>query len=288
MNPGLDPTPHAFVIGWPIKHSRSPLIHSYWLKTHGLAGDYQRLAIAPGELDTFLTNLHEKGFVGGNVTLPHKEHAFLLCHRATPTAARLTAVNTLWTEDGHLCGDNTDVAGFLGCLDDEAPDWAASCRTAIVLGAGGAARAIVDALSSRAQPRIYLVNRTWARADALARQIDAQIIVYDWADLPKILEEADLLVNTTSLGMTGQEPLQIDLAPLRPPAVVSDIVYVPLETEFLRAAQARGLRAVGGLGMLLHQAVPGFEKWFGVRPTVTPDLRALVEADVRAATAAKN
>lgn len=287
MNHDLEPAPHAFVIGWPIKHSRSPLIHSYWLKTHGLAGDYQKLAIAPVDLESFLTNLHEKGFVGGNVTLPHKEHVFLLCHRATATAARLAAVNTLWIEDGHLCGDNTDVAGFLGCLDEEAPDWAANCKTAIVLGAGGAARAIVDALASRAQPRIYLVNRTWARADALVRQVDAQIVVYDWADLPKILAEADLIVNTTSLGMSGQEPLQIDFAPLRATAIVSDIVYMPLETEFLRAARTRGVRAVGGLGMLLHQAVPGFEKWFGVRPTVTHELRALVEADVRAATAAK-
>jgi shikimate dehydrogenase len=278
-----DPIPHAFVIGWPIKHSRSPLIHSYWLKKLGLVGTYERMAVPPDEFAAFLRDLEGGGFVGGNVTLPHKEHAFALCRQTTATAERLGAVNTLWIENGVLHGDNTDVAGFLECLDEEAPGWTETCKSAIVLGAGGAARAIVYALATRGCRRIRLVNRTRERAEEVARLIDADIAIHEWADLPRILEAADLLVNTTQLGMAGQPPLPIDLAPLLPAAIVCDIVYVPLQTALVQAAHARGLRAVGGLGMLLYQAVPGFEKWFGARPRVTSELRSLVEADVMAA-----
>jgi shikimate dehydrogenase len=276
--------PRAFVIGWPIKHSRSPLIHNYWLKSLGLAGSYERLAIRPDELEGFLLTLHDEGFAGGNVTLPHKQRAFQLCSKTTATAEQLAAVNTLWVEDGRLRGDNTDVAGFLACLDCEVPGWDQNCRTAVVLGAGGAARAIVHALMLRNKSRIVLINRTRARGEdlrrRLARQFTVEIKLCEWSDLPNVLEAADLLVNTTSLGMDGQPQLRIDLAPLPARAIVSDIVYVPLETELVRAARGRGLSAVGGLGMLLHQAVPGFEKWFGKRPTVTAELRTLVEADI--------
>ncbi|MGO9004721.1 MAG: shikimate dehydrogenase [Beijerinckiaceae bacterium] len=284
----FDPPPRAFVIGWPVKHSRSPLIHNYWLEKLALQGSYERLEIRPDELEGFLGSLQYEGFVGGNVTLPHKERAFQLCHRTTATAEHLAAVNTLWIENGDLCGDNTDVAGFLACLDCEVPGWDRSCQTAVVVGAGGAARAIVHALMLRSKPRIFLVNRTRSRSEELARQLASEMILCDWTELPDVLQTADLLVNTTSLGMTGQLPLPVDLAPLPPRAVVSDIVYVPVETELVRAARRRGLRTAGGLGMLLHQAVPGFEKWFGKRPKVTAELRALVEADIVAATAGKN
>lgn len=280
--------PHAFVIGWPIKHSRSPLIHNHWLKTLGLPGSYERLEVHPDELAGFLGRLPESGFIGGNVTLPHKEAAFQLCRRRTATADRLAAVNTLWLEDGVLCGDNTDVAGFLACLDEEAPGWEQGCETALVLGAGGAARAIVDGLLSRAPGRIVVVNRTRARAEEIARQFGPNVVVGDWSALADTLQQCDLLVNTTSLGMAGQPSLELDVDLLAPHAVVADIVYVPLATPLVAAARARGLTAVGGLGMLLHQAVPGFEKWFGRRPRVTAELRALVEADVIAATAGKS
>lgn len=279
--------PRAFVIGWPIKHSRSPLIHNYWLRTLGLEGSYERLEIRPEQLESFLGEFPERGFVGGNVTLPHKEAAFEYCRKRTAAADRLGAVNTLWLESGVLCGDNADVAGYAACLDDEVPGWERHCATAVVLGAGGAARAIVQALVLRGVPRIILVNRTRARAAELAAKFIQPIDVRDWSDLPEILVGADLLVNTTSLGMVGQPPLLIDLAPLPPRAIVSDIVYVPLATDLIRAARDRGLVAVGGLGMLLHQAVPGFLKWFGREPKVTAELRRLVEADILNATAGK-
>lgn len=277
--------PHAFVIGWPIAHSRSPLIHNYWLETLGISGSYERVAIRPEALAEFLATFSDKGFVGGNVTLPHKEMAYALCAQASPDATRLKAVNTLWTESGKLCGDNTDIAGFLSSLDEDVRDWDKSCEKAVVIGAGGAARAVVYALMSRCHPHIALVNRSRARGEdliALIQNIDPKqsIALHDFADLPECLAGADLLVNTTSLGMTNQPKLVIDLAPLPAHAAVADIVYVPLETELLMAAQARGLRTSGGLGMLLHQAVPGFARWFGQRPTVTPELRALIARDI--------
>ncbi len=280
-----DQAPRAFVIGWPISHSRSPLIHHYWLATLGLPGAYERIAVRPEALAEFLAQFPRQGFVGGNVTLPHKEMAYRFCAKTTSCAQRLRAVNSLWIEGGKLCGENTDVAGFLGCLDEDAPHWAEACEKAVVLGAGGAARAIVFALMTRCRPHILLVNRSRARGEELielVRSIDPKqrIDLHDFASLPQCLAGADLLVNTTSLGMAGQPKLAIDLDALPDHALVADIVYVPLETELLRAARARGLKTSGGLGMLLYQAVPGFERWFGQRPIVTPELRALVARDI--------
>lgn len=280
-----DQTPRAFVIGWPIAHSRSPLIHNYWLKTLGLPGSYERIAVRPEALAEFLARFPQQGFVGGNVTLPHKEAAYALCAKTSSGAQSLQAVNTLWIESGKLCGDNSDVAGFLASLDQDAPLWNECCEKAVVIGAGGAARAIVAALVSRCHPRILLVNRTRTRGEDLierVRDIDAKqrIDLVDFAALPDCLAGADLLVNTTSLGMANQPKLMIDLDPLPDHALVADIVYVPLETELLKAARARGLKTSGGLGMLLHQAVPGFARWFGETPVVTPELRALVARDI--------
>jgi len=270
------------VIGWPVAHSRSPMIHGFWLTRHGIEGSYARAAVAPDQLEAFLRGLAAQGYVGANVTLPYKERAFELCAIATETASRLGAVNTLWLEDGRLHGDNTDVAGFLDALDQDAPGWDACKGAAVVLGAGGAARAIVDALLVRGIERIIVVNRTRARAEDIAARAGERASSADWDACAEVLGAADLLVNTTSLGMIGQPPLEIDLAALPPTAVVCDIVYVPRETELLRLAGARGLRAVSGVGMLLHQAVPGFRRWFGVTPLVTPELRRLVEADIAA------
>jgi shikimate dehydrogenase len=272
--------PRAFIIGWPVAHSRSPLIHRYWLDELRIKGSYDAVALRPGELESFLAALGERGFVGGNVTLPHKEKAFALCAERTPTAARLEAVNTLWMEAGKLQGDNTDIMGFLAALDEDVPGWGKALEKVVVLGAGGAARGVIHALISRGAERILVINRTRARGEELRLRFGATIAPGDLADLPAALAGADLLVNTTSLGMAGQAPLDVDLTPLPDHAVVADIVYVPLETELLLRARRRGLRTSGGLGMLLHQAVPGFERWFGRRPEVTPELRARIAADI--------
>lgn len=279
-------SPRAFVIGWPISHSRSPLIHNYWLRNLGLEGSYEKIAVPPEALGEFLGSLNEQGLVGGNVTLPHKEGAFALCAKTSASAQALQAVNTVWMEAGELCGDNTDVVGFLASLDADIPNWDKACEKAVVLGAGGAARAIIAALIDRDVGRIIIVNRNQERAAelvALAQRIrpDQVVAAADYASLPRHLADADLLVNTSSLGMQNQPPLDIDLEPLPEHAAVADIVYVPLETVLITSAKARGLKTSGGLGMLLHQAVPGFERWFGQKPAVTPALRALVETDVR-------
>ncbi|MGD0763355.1 MAG: shikimate dehydrogenase [Roseiarcus sp.] len=274
--------PRAGVCGWPIAHSRSPLIHQYWLRTLGIEGAYERFALRPGEFAAFAASIGRDRLVGANVTAPLKEAAFAACERLAADAQGSGAVNTLWREEGALCGDNTDVAGFLANLDAAAPDWRAAAATAVVLGAGGAARAIVHALLSRGLERVAVVNRTDERAQALTARFGGATTAAPWRDLPHWLERADLLVNTTTLGMAGQSALDIDLEPMKKTAVVTDIVYVPLATPLIEAARRRGLTAVDGLGMLLHQAAPGFERWFGARPTVTPELRALVEADIRA------
>lgn len=274
--------PKAFVVGWPIAHSRSPLIHGTWLKQLGLPGSYEKIAVPPEDFPAFVAGLRAAGFAGGNVTIPHKQTAAALCGKLTATAQRLGAVNTLWFEGDVLVGDNTDGAGFLGALDQEAPDWDKRRRDlAIVLGAGGAARAVADALLTRGFGRLIIANRTLDRADALVRQIrDARCEASGFLGAQAALPRADLLVNTTSAGMLGQPPLDFAVDDLPEHAVVDDIVYVPRVTPLLRAASARGLRTVGGLGMLLHQAAPGFEHWFGMRPKVTPELRAIVEADI--------
>lgn len=275
-------TRRAAIIGHPVAHSRSPLIHGYWLKQHSIDGDYGRLDVAPDEIETFLADFAASGLVGANVTVPHKEAAFRAAQERDPVAQALGAVNTLWLENGTLHGANTDVHGFLANLDAAEPEWARALGEAVVLGAGGAARAVVYGLINRGVDRVVVANRTLARAEALRQQFGAHVLPVDWRDLAGRLNGCRLLVNTTSLGMKGQPPLDVDLSALSPDALVSDIVYVPLETPLLKAAKARGLNTVDGLGMLLHQAVPGFERWFGLRPEVTPELRALAVADLAA------
>ena len=270
----------ACIIGHPVKHSRSPMIHAHWLRSFGLEGSYDREDVPPDAIEAFLRGPAVRGYVGGNVTIPHKEAVFRLVDRRTARAEALGAVNTVWLEDGLLWGDNTDVTGFLANLDEGAPGWDASLDKAVVLGAGGAAAAIVAGIKERGARRILVANRTKEKAEDLVRRFGSAVEAVDWPVSDETLAGAGLLVNTTSLGMTGKADLDLDLSALPGHAVVTDAVYVPLETRLLAAARARGLRAVDGLGMLLHQAVPGFERWFGRRPTVTPELRAMVEADI--------
>jgi len=274
--------PHAGVAGWPVAHSRSPMIHGYWLKTLGLPGHYGRYPVQPGRFAEFAEGIGRHGLVGVNVTVPHKEAAFAACDRLTDSASATGAVNTLWREGGALWGDNTDVVGFLASLDAEAPGWRDRVDSAVVLGAGGSARAIVHGLISRGVGRVAVVNRTATRAAALAERFAPAARAATWDELPQLLPDAGLLVNATILGMAGQPPLDLNLAPLRSEAVVADVVYVPLATPLVEAAWRRGCVAVGGLGMLLRQAAPGFARWFGKTPEVTAELRALVEADLRA------
>jgi len=273
----------AGVCGWPVAHSRSPLIHGYWLARHHIEGAYERFAVLPLGFADFAASIGVDGLVGANVTVPHKEAAFAACDRLTDSARATGAVNTLWREDGALWGDNTDVAGFLATLDAEAPGWGDHVDSAVVLGAGGVARAIVHGLVSRGVERIAIVNRTGSRAAALAERFGPAAHAAGWDDLPQLLAKAGLLANATILGMAGQPPLDVALTSLKPEAVVADVVYVPLTTPLVEAAWRRGCVAVGGLGMLLRQAAPGFARWFGETPEVTAELRTLVEADLRAA-----
>lgn len=270
----------AFVCGHPIAHSRSPMIHGHWLKRYGIAGSYAPLDVAPADFPGFIAGLAAAGYRGGNVTIPNKEQAFAAVERRDEAAEQIGAVNTLWFEDGVLWGGNTDAYGFAANLDHLAPGWADTGGTAVVLGAGGAARAIVHALKQRGFNDIRIVNRTVGRAVELALQFGKGVSGHAQAATQELLGDAALLVNTTALGMHGNEGLPADPSSLPDGAIVTDIVYVPLETPLLAAARARGLKTVDGLGMLLHQAVPGFERWFGVRPEVTEDLRALVVADL--------
>jgi shikimate dehydrogenase len=271
----------ACLIGWPAAHSRSPLIHRYWLRKLGIAGGYVIEAVPPDELQDFVFRLALRGFVGANVTLPHKERVLSL---STPDArARaIGAANTLWFADGELRATNTDVEGFISNLDASAPGWD-KIDEALVLGAGGSARAVLFGLLGRGIDRVHLVNRTRARAEALVEAFGDKVLPAGWEAIADLLPRAKLLVNTTSLGMRGQPALDLDIARLPAEAVVADLVYVPLLTPLLSAATARGLRTADGLGMLLHQAVRGFELWFGQRPQVTAELRALVEADLTGA-----
>jgi shikimate dehydrogenase len=270
--------PAACLIGWPAAHSRSPLIHHYWLRTLGIEGGYVIEAVPPDEFQDFVFRLSLRGFVGANVTIPHKERALALS-KPDERARAVGAANTLWFADGELCSTNTDVEGFINNLDACASGWD-QAEDALVLGAGGSSRAVVFGLRERGIKRIHLVNRTMARASALADQFGASVLPVAWDALGDLLPRAGLLVNTTSLGMKGQPPLELDIGQLPSRAVVADLVYVPLDTPLLSAARARGLKTADGLGMLLHQAVRGFELWFGRRPEVTPELRALVEADL--------
>lgn len=274
-------TRRAAITGWPVKHSRSPLVHGFWLKKYGIDGEYGRLAVSPEDAETFYRDFARTGLVGCNVTVPHKETAAKACDRLDDAAKAMGAANTLWLDgEGRLCGANTDGLGFLGNLDQMAPGWDNDRGTAVVLGAGGAARAVVWALLKRGFSPVHIVNRTLEKAKTLAEDFGSDSIAQPWENLGEILGKASLLVNTTSLGMEGQPAMEIDLDPLPKSALVTDIVYVPIQTDLLRRAKERGNPTVDGLGMLLHQAVPGFEKWFGVRPEVTPELRSLVLRDL--------
>lgn len=272
--------PKAAVMGWPIEHSRSPIIHRHWLRELGLAGDYERLAIAPDDITDLKAILIDHDYVGGNITIPHKEAAFRLADHVDPVAQDLGAANTLWFEDGHLCATNTDGYGFLANLDDRVPGWDAAPGKAVVLGAGGAARAVIWALLQRGCDPVIVVNRTVEKADILAEQFGPRLVAAPMADFASAQKGAGFLVNTTSLGMRGAPGFDLPVDGLREDAVVTDIVYTPLETDLLRRAASRRLRTADGLGMLLHQAVPGFEKWFGRRPRVTARLRQLLVDDL--------
>ena len=268
----------ACLIGWPAAHSRSPLIHHYWLRTLGIEGGYNIEAVPPEGFAEFVLHLATHGFVGANVTIPHKERALTLS-MPDARARAVGAANTLWYDGGELRSTNTDIEGFINNLDAAAPGWDAA-EEALVLGAGGSSRAVVFGLIERGIKHVHLANRTIDRAWALADQFGASVRPMAWDAIGGRLPDAGLLVNTTSLGMHGQPPLEIDVSRLPSHAVVADLVYVPLETALLKMARARGLRTADGLGMLLHQAMRGFELWFGQRPQVTPELRALVEADL--------
>jgi shikimate dehydrogenase len=275
-------TTSACIIGWPVDHSRSPLIHNYWLKTYGIAGRYRREAVPPDQFNSFIGSLAARGYAGANVTVPHKEAALTLS-QPDDRARAVGAANTLWF-DGGLRSTNTDVEGFLSNLDACAPGWDRGLDEAVVLGAGGAARAVIYGLLTRGVSSVVIVNRTPSRAEALRERFGERIRVAGWDALNGQLGGAALLVNTTTLGMQGQPELSADLAQLPGHAIVADLVYVPQSTPLLKAAKARGLRTADGVGMLLHQAVGGFTLWFGKKPEVTPQLRAILEADLNPST----
>lgn len=270
----------ACVIGWPIEHSRSPMIHGYWLAKYGIAGTYTREAVKPEDVDTFLSSLADRGFAGCNVTLPHKHAALTAAAHKDAAAVAIGAANTLWLEGGVLHAANTDAYGFMTHLSQTQPDWQSADAPISILGAGGAARALIHGFLSAGVGEIRLFNRTHGRAEDLARHFGPRVKVHFWSERERLSRDAGVLVNTTALGMIHGEPLDMDVSHLSPRTIVADIVYVPLETMLLAAARRRSLRTVDGLGMLLHQAVPGFEKWFGRKPEVTPELRALLAADI--------
>lgn len=270
----------ASVIGWPIQHSRSPLIHGYWLKKHGINGSYDKQAVAPDALESFIQTLRDGEHVGTNVTLPHKEAALPFIDEADDRVRRIGALNTIWRDSSKLLATSTDGPGFLANVQQTQPQFEIAKGPVTILGAGGSTRAIIDELLRTGVDRIFIHNRTYSRAEALAQHFGAKVRSVAPAKLTKALAETGLLVNSTSAGMTGQDQLDFSWDSLAPNAVVADIVYTPLVTPFLLEAQSRGHAIIPGLGMLLHQAVVGFEKWFGVRPEVTQDLYDLVARDI--------
>ncbi len=272
---------NAFVTGWPIKHSRSPLIHGHWLKEFGIAGRYKAVPVTEEDFPAFVRSLKDgsSGYRGGNVTIPHKELAFKLADRPDVLAEEMGAANTLWLEDGKVHASNTDGYGFVANLDDRHPGWDKTDR-AVIFGAGGASRAVIQSIRDRGIGEIHVVNRTLSRAQELADRFGPKVHAHPVEALAEIMAGAGLFVNTTSLGMDGSEAPTIDFSPLASKAVVTDIVYIPLKTPLLVQAEEQGFPTVDGLGMLLHQAVPGFEKWFGRRPVVDRALRDLVIADM--------
>lgn len=273
----------AGVMGWPVGHSRSPRLHGHWLQRYGIDGAYIPMAVRPETAEKAIRALPMLGMAGANVTVPHKQVALRSADTVDPVARRIGAVNTLVVgDDGSIAGSNTDAAGFLENLRQGAPDWRPSAGAAVVLGAGGAGRAVAAALVDAGVPEVRVVNRSVDRAEALAVDIGGPIKVVAWADRTTALRDAGLLVNTTSLGMTGKPPLDLDLAHLPHAAAVYDIVYTPLETALLAAARGRGNRCIDGLGMLLHQGRMGFEAWFGVAVDVSAAQRHAVAADLGA------
>ncbi len=272
----------ACVIGWPITQSRSPLIHGYWLKAYGIAGSYTKEAIAADHVETFLRTLETHGFVGCNVTVPHKIVAYHLAVLKDASAAAVGAANTLWLENGQLACANTDTYGFMTNLAVTAPTWSAYDGPVMVLGAGGSARAVVYGLLQAGRRDVRVYNRSLDRAQEIVRQFGAGVSAHAWAARNAHARDAALIVNTTTLGMNGVGDPAIDFAVAQPHCVAADLVYVPLETAFLRHAKRHGLHVVGGLGMLLHQAVPGFARWFGVTPEVTDNLVRLIARDIEA------
>lgn len=271
--------PLAAVLGHPIAHSRSPALHGYWLKRYGIKGHYIPIDIPPVDLPRLLRTLPELGFVGCNVTIPHKEAILQIADIVTDRAALIGAANTLiFRKDGKIHADNTDGSGFIANLRQNAPDWKPASGPAVVLGAGGAARAVVAALIEVGVPEIRLANRTRPRADALRSDFGAKIHVHEWVQAGNLLDDAMTVINTTSLGMTGKPEFRVPLDRLNPHALCNDLVYTPLKTQFLIEAEERGATIVDGLGMLLHQAAPGFERWFGIRPDVDEATRKAVLA----------
>lgn len=267
--------PLAGVIGHPIAHSKSPRLHGHWLKTYGIAGHYVPMDVAPQDLEAVLRTLPKAGFVGVNVTVPHKEAVMAIADQITDRATLIGAANTLiFREDGKIHADNTDGYGFMENLRSGAPDWDPKAGPALVLGAGGAARAVISALLEAGVPEIFLSNRTRVRADKLREDFGKRVQVIDWVQAGNVVEDSDLVVNTTSLGMVGNSELRVPMDGLKSSAVVTDLVYAPLKTKLLLTAEEAGCTTVDGLGMLLHQAVPGFERWFGERPVVDSATRA--------------
>ncbi|MFZ5931540.1 MAG: shikimate dehydrogenase [Pseudomonadota bacterium] len=272
--------PRAGIIGWPVNHSRSPILHGYWLRKYAIAGSYERIPIAPENFAAEFRALAVQGYVGANITIPHKQSAMTCCDELDSNAQRLKAVNTIVIKDGRFYGSNTDGFGFMENLRQGAPDWKPHAGPVVIIGAGGAARAVIAALCDAGVKEIHLFNRTRARADQLASDLGGPIMTGDWTRLPRALSDCGLLVNCSSLGMAGQPPLEISLQALPPSAYVTDLVYTPLLTPLLIAAAARGNPTIDGLGMLLHQARPGFAAWFGIMPEVDDALRNLLLSDI--------
>ncbi len=272
-----DKIPLAAVIGHPIAHSKSPNVHGYWLRKYGLKGHYIPMDIEPDKLSELLPRLADLGFVGANVTIPHKEKVMEIADLITDRATLIGAANTLiFRKDGRIHADNTDGYGFIENIRQSIPDWNPKSGPAVVFGAGGACRAVLASLIDVGVPKIMLTNRTRIRAEKLREDFGNRIQVIEWVQAGNVLEDADLVVNTTSLGMTGKPEMRVPLDGLRPGAIVNDLVYTPLRTRLLATAEDRGCRVVDGVGMLLHQAVPGFERWFGKRPEVDENVRAAV------------
>jgi shikimate dehydrogenase len=272
-----DKIPLAAVVGHPIAHSKSPNVHGYWLRKYGLKGHYIPMDIEPDKLSELLPRLADLGFVGANVTIPHKERVMEIADLITDRATLIGAANTLiFRKDGRIHADNTDGYGFIENIRQSIPDWNPKSGPAVVFGAGGACRAVLASLIDVGVPKIMLTNRTRIRAEKLREDFGNRIQVIEWVQAGNVLEDADLVVNTTSLGMTGKPEMRVPLDGLRPGAIVNDLVYTPLRTRLLATAEDRGCRVVDGVGMLLHQAVPGFERWFGKRPEVDENVRAAV------------